>query len=626
MDGGPVEPGLIERMTGIMAYRGPDGIAHWHGPSAALGHCMMHTTAESLEESQPLTNEDGSLVLVLDGYLTNWEDLRAELLGRGARLRNRSDAELVLRAYEAWGEDCARHIDGEYAFVIWDQRRRRAYCARDHLAMRPLFYHWDGATLVLSSDMAALLAVLPMQPALNHGYMAEALCYRWYSRDETAWAGVLRVLPAHWLSISAKGVETQEYWTLPIEVTITYRRDEDYFEHYRHMLDEAVRRASRSHLPVAFEVSGGLDSSSLFAVADDLIKRGRLPAPDIRGYTLAGPAGDDSDEIEYARAVARHVGRPVAEVPLYLPGLDWFTRQVQVERDFPIYPNGAMHLGIQRQLASDGCRVCVNGVGGDQWLDGTYAYYPELALMGDWRGLRDSVRDDAAHVGAWPAITLAARAIIGPMLPGGVFNALRAARARARAKAWDTTDEGVTPPALEPELARRQARYDAAMPRHSLWSYKLRKLHYPFAMLAHDLGARQNAQAGVDPRSPMFARSFIEFSAATPERTRLRGGVTKYSHRRAMSGLLPDMVANRLTKAGFDITFDAISDELREQWIRCRAELLQCDGKYVRESGNLAAFCNAAIDDMPLWQIWGLYAYAILLGLPQNPILEGPKT
>ncbi len=104
-DGTPVEVGLVEKMMAAMPYRGPDGIHHWVKGSVAMGQCMLHTTPESLEEKQPLTNEDESLVLVMDGRVDNWEELRKELLGRGVVLRNRSDAELVMLSYETWGED-----------------------------------------------------------------------------------------------------------------------------------------------------------------------------------------------------------------------------------------------------------------------------------------------------------------------------------------------------------------------------------------------------------------------------------------------------------------------------------------------------------------------------------------
>jgi asparagine synthase (glutamine-hydrolysing) len=102
---------------------------------------MLRTTPESLEETQPLANEDESLVLVMDGRVDNWEELRKELLAKGARLRTRADAELVLRAYETWGRDCLARIDGDFALVIWDARKQTAFCARDRMGVRP-FYFW----------------------------------------------------------------------------------------------------------------------------------------------------------------------------------------------------------------------------------------------------------------------------------------------------------------------------------------------------------------------------------------------------------------------------------------------------------------------------------------------------
>ena len=174
--GAPVEPGLVEKMTNAMAYRGPDGINHWVKGSVALGQCMLRTTPESLEENQPLTNEDKSLVMVMDGRVDNWEELRRELLGRGAILRNRSDAELVLRAYETWGRECLVRIDGDFALSIWDARRQIVFCARDRIGNKPFHYHWNGNTLAFASDLHPILA-LPWW----HRYLMKA-CWRSFLR------------------------------------------------------------------------------------------------------------------------------------------------------------------------------------------------------------------------------------------------------------------------------------------------------------------------------------------------------------------------------------------------------------------------------------------------------------
>ncbi|WP_298289304.1 hypothetical protein [Novosphingobium sp.] len=131
-------------MTAAMDFRGPDGFHHHVGADFALGHCAFHTTPGSAEAPQPLFSEDRKFAVVMDGWLANPDELRAELESRKARVRGPSDAELVLQAYAEWGDDCANHLEGEYAVVIYDAYRRRAFCLRDHMGMRPLFYHWNG--------------------------------------------------------------------------------------------------------------------------------------------------------------------------------------------------------------------------------------------------------------------------------------------------------------------------------------------------------------------------------------------------------------------------------------------------------------------------------------------------
>src|SRR5271166_5070347 len=209
-DGAPATPGLIEKMTGAMDYRGADGIRHWVRGSVALGQCMLRTTPESVEEQQPLTNEDESVVLVMDGRIDNWEELRRELLSRGARLRNRSDAELVLRSYEIWGRDCLARIDGDFALVIWDAQRREAFCARDRIGNKPFHYHWDGKTLVFASELHPILGVPGVPENLNEGMVAEFLAMELVSRDETFWKRILRLCSAHKMVVSQLGYRLEE--------------------------------------------------------------------------------------------------------------------------------------------------------------------------------------------------------------------------------------------------------------------------------------------------------------------------------------------------------------------------------------------------------------------------------
>ncbi len=181
-DGTPVTRDLIEGMAGAMQYRGPDGIRFWNREAVALSHCSIHTTQESKGETQPLLNEGESLVLVMDGWLSNWEELRQRLLLKQARLRDRSDAELVLRAYEYFGEDCLQFLEGDFAIVIWDSRRGEVFCARDRMGHKPFHYHWNGKTLAFASDLKPVLELPWVGEEPNEAMVAEYLSVDWYSR------------------------------------------------------------------------------------------------------------------------------------------------------------------------------------------------------------------------------------------------------------------------------------------------------------------------------------------------------------------------------------------------------------------------------------------------------------
>ncbi len=386
-DGAPVEPGLVEKMTAAMPYRGPDGINHWVKGSVALGQCMLRTTPESLEETQPLTNEDESLVLVMDGRVDNWEELRRELLGRGAVLRTRSDAELVLRAYETWGRECLPHIDGDFALVIWDARRREAFCARDRVGNKPFNYSWDGKTFVFASELHAILALPGVKEVFNEGLLAEYLANEWYSRDETFWNGVMRLVAAHRMVVDAGGVRMERYWQPDLWATLPCKNDEEYIEHYRELLADVVRRMSRSHQAVAYEVSGGLDSSALFAMAEHLRRQQKLPAPAIEAYALDFHDDPNANELDYSRAMGRHLGVPIREISPTVMSVSWYRNWAERYREFPGYPNGIMAIGLREAARQEGCRAIVSGVGGDEWLGmpWTGAYYAEELASRQWR-------------------------------------------------------------------------------------------------------------------------------------------------------------------------------------------------------------------------------------------------
>ncbi|MFN3864131.1 MAG: asparagine synthetase B family protein [Erythrobacter sp.] len=608
---GPASERQLGAMMAAMAGRAHDGEGRWVHGRFALGASILHTTAEAMEAGQPHLNEDESLALVLDGYLANWEELRRDLTGRGAVLRNRSDAELVLRAYEQWGEDCADRIEGEFAFVIADRRKGRIYAARDHQGLRPLFYCRRGDTLVIASDIPAVFAALDPPPEPNHDYLAGVAAVQLFLPQDTVWREIKRLQQAHWLACDSDGLVTRRYYELPIGERLRYRSDEEYAEHYRAMLLDALRRTTRSHAPVGIAVSGGLDSSSLYCLADRLERQGQLLAPGFQGYTLAATPGSRAYELPYARAAADHIGRTLTEVPLFRPPLDWYIEQARTEHDLPIPTNGAMTIGIEQRVHADGSRVYINGDGGDEWLQGSLIYYREFMREGDVGGFIRALWQDAAAQGWRKVLPPALRTGLSAFVPHRLRGLRKAVR---RARLYRDPDTYYW---LRPEvralLERQEAAYDAALPADPHGWTKENLFASPFGSYARARMQRQRGQNGIEPRHPMFTRQFIAFSLATPEHIRRRAGVTKVIHRIAMRGILPDMILARRTKADFES--DAIDSEM---------------GRFCREQGRsfLDAFCESSglerlippgfvntVDDDRSWELWGLYAVAAFLML-----------
>ena len=327
LGGRPADPLAMQRMLDAMDYRGPDGTAYWTGADAALGACLMHTTTEEREAALPWKNEDGSLLLVFDGYVADHHGLRGKLKERGVRLRNRSDAELVLRAFETWGDDCARHIDGEFAYMIWNARQRSLHCARDHAGLRPLFYYRARDHLLLASDLAAIRAAagVPLEP--DETVLVQLAANQYHFRDETIWSGVKRVMPAHAMYFDRSNQQAWRYWDLPEPYSIRHSSDAEYAEHYRHVLQESVQQASRSDRALGIEVSGGLDSTAVFAVADQLAKEGKLGAPGLDAFALEGPRGSAADETAFIQAAANRFDHTIHRQPLHIPSFDWLLSQ-----------------------------------------------------------------------------------------------------------------------------------------------------------------------------------------------------------------------------------------------------------------------------------------------------------
>lgn len=602
-DGRPADPGEIRRMTASMAHRGADGIGHWNMGQAALGQCMLRTTPESLEEQQPWANEDQSLILVMDGRVDNRQELRLELIRRGTQLRNRSDAELVLRAYLQWGEACLHHIDGDFAFVIWDARTRRAYCARDRMGIKPLHYHHTATSLAVASDLHAILSLPWIPRTLNWSSLAEYAADEWQSLTSTVWAGVERLNAAHWICFSETGQKSERYWTPEQIPELRFSSTADYVQRYRELLFDSVGRLSRSHQPVAYEVSGGLDSSSVFAAAASLNRQGRLPAPRIEGFTLCFPGDTRADELEYARAVKGHLSQPIHETEPVIPSTSWHREWAARYLECPPFPNWTMGLGLYELAARRGARVVVTGLGGDEWLDGCLERYGEELRAGRWGELLACARADIRDRGtAW---------FVRQMLKLVAHDSLIAAHRWWQARSHSPSRPDILTTAARAELMTRRT----AGRKLRRKSEKLGFLLDPYIRRAGEWSERQLSHSGLEIRNPYRSKGVLEFAFAVPERLLCVGSTDRWLHRQAISGLLPEPVQQRRSKAEFSGVYRRALAGLPEDFVVRAGNSL---AGLVDPAGLAALYQAVAMDDpgqiLPIgFQVWGVFGCMCLV-------------
>ncbi len=271
--GAPIRNGLANDMMQAMADWKPDYMNFVELPHAALGALMLYTTAESLNEKLPYTCTDSGLTITADARIDNRDELSAVLSLTNNVQTN--DSMYILRAYQKWGNDCCKHLLGDYAFAIWDSRKRELFCARDHIGARPIFYYMDSGKFIFATEPKGILASGEAPTKLTEDWIADLLVGVRPDKDQAPFEQMKKLPPAHYMVVTPDKFHLAQYWDLDITREIHYKREQDYYDEMRALIEQAIRRCTRSAFPVGAELSGGLDSSGIAAFAHaELKKRG----------------------------------------------------------------------------------------------------------------------------------------------------------------------------------------------------------------------------------------------------------------------------------------------------------------------------------------------------------------
>ncbi len=356
----PVDRALLRRLTTTLAHRGPDADGFFWEEGAALGHRRLSIIDLSTGD-QPIFNEDGTKAVVFNGEIYNFHELRADLTALGHRFATASDTEVLVHAWEEWGDGFVARLRGMFAFALWDRRHRRLLLARDRVGKKPLYYIHDEERLLFGSELKALLGDPSVKRAVNLEVLDDYLTFGAVPAPRTIYQGIQQILPAHYLVWEGGRVRTTEYWDL------TYRSgpargEAAWLEEFEDIFSEAVRLRMISDVPLGAFLSGGVDSSAVVAAMAAQASRPVIT-------TNVSFAESAFDEASHARTVARALNTEHHELLVeprgadILPALVWHL-------DEPFADSSAMPTYYVARAARQRVTVALSGDGGDEIFAG----------------------------------------------------------------------------------------------------------------------------------------------------------------------------------------------------------------------------------------------------------------
>lgn len=599
-DGMPVDQATLAGMSELLAHRGPDASGTYHAGPAGLAHRRLAIIDLSEAGRQPMSSEDGTCVIVFNGEIYNFQELRARLASNGHRFHTRTDTEVILAAYAEHGADCVCHLDGMFAFALWDGRRRRLLLARDRVGKKPLHYWLHRHGITFASEPKAFLADASFPRDVNRDAIGAYLALQYVPAPLSAFAGVAKVPPAHYALIDESGLRLQRYWTLRYVPKQRLSEDDAVASLGEH-LRRAVKKRLVSDVPLGAFLSGGIDSSLVVALMSE------QGSGKVRTFSIGF---DDAayNEVEYARVVARRYETEHHELIVrpsaldVLPDLVWFYNE-------PFADSSAIPSYYLAKMTRQHVTVALNGDGGDESFAG-YERYVANVVAGRLSGLPLSARrllSQTARVIPARSRGFASRArrFVGALAdtPENRYIRWMCHFDRGELPALCTPEflAGLTADPFAPMLATYAATdapdfVDATLDvdvHHYLPGDLLVKMD--IATMAH----------GLEARSPFLDHHLMEFSATLPSSLKLRGTTKKYLLKKLARQYLPVEIVDR-PKMGFGVPLgDWLTHELRDLAHDLLLSGRLRDRGYF-DQGYVAGLLNGGVAGRRCSQVWNL--------------------
>ena len=527
LNGLPVDEKLIDRINSLLHHRGPDGSGNFFHKATALTHTRLAILDLTPNADQPMSNDNGSLVLVYNGEVYNYVEIREELESFGCRFRSSGDTEVVLKAYEHWGPDCLRRFNGMFAFAIYDVANEKLFLARDRFGVKPLYYYQSPERFAFSSEIKPLLLSMPSiesDDQIVFDYLFHNIVDH---TDRTFFKGIYRLPAGSWLEFKNGRHAITKWWNLEPAIEK---------ENLRELFVEAVRLRLRSDVPVGSCLSGGIDSSSIVCSMAQLLGEKR---EDIHTFSAIYP-GHPIDESRYIDDVVQiSKVKSFRTTPTENTLISDLERFVEVQEEPFSSSSQYSQYKVMELAGQTGLKVLLDGQGADEALGG-YLYCLSHNLASHLKHLRiaNFIKDATAlhrthqqgmqHV-FWAIYELFPRLV------------------------KDQTRKSLVAPWINPEFMRH---FKRASDVYEIKSYSdaqeslAKQMSYGLSSLLR-YEDKSSMAFSIETRTPFLDYRLVKTLFAIPFEEKTKEGVTKVPFREAMKGILPESIRMRKDKIGF---------------------------------------------------------------------------
>jgi len=559
-----VDPEILRNMLGTIRHRGPDGEGTYLSGPIGLGHRRLSIIDLSTGQ-QPLANEDGTVWIVFNGEIYNYQDLRAELLARGHRFKTQSDTEVIVHLYEEYGEACLEWLRGMFAFAVWDDRRKALFVARDRLGIKPLYYIRSNKSLIFASEIKSILADPEVKAEVVPEMVDRFLTYYYLPGENTLFQSIHKLAPGSYMTVRDGQVSVRQYWDLHFVPSNMSLRDAQ--ERLMEVLEESVRLHMIADVPVGFLLSGGVDSTAMLGLAV-----GKTDWP-LSSYTIGFSELGANDERPYARLAAGTYGSAHHEMTISANDfVDFFPKYVW-HMEEPVCEPPAVALYYVSRLAKDFVKVLISGEGGDEAFAGYPNYRNNLwferlkAACKPLPGLLSMVTS-LVSVLFWSKRVAKYRPLVDVPLESYYYSRTSGPYSFFNHHVGELYSKDFAhqvSKASSVNVVRKYFRNGAPDDMVNRMLYVDTKTWLPDDLLVK--ADKMTMANSIELCVPLLDHKVLEFAAALPSEFKVHGFTTKYIAKRALGRQVPQEILER-KKAGFPVPYAKwLRTELRD-WLR----------------------------------------------------------